>query len=169
MSDSPSRPKLELFHAPVEFKRKFLVASDDWKRSVVGSVAIRDGLIALYKDRKVRVRIAESTATIAIKGPRSGVRRDEFEYEIPLADAERMLSAICSSDVLEKRRYFVEASRAVWHVDVYAGALDGIVLPEIELAHENEALVLPGWLGREVTDDPRYRKVNLRALHAECQ
>ncbi len=156
---------MELFHSPVELERKFLVANDDWKRAVVRSVAIRDGLIALYKDRKVRLRIAEGTATIAIKGPRSGIRRDEFEYEIPLADAERMLATICSGDVLEKRRYFVEASRAVWHVDVYAGALDGIVLAEIELAHENEDLALPPWIGREVTDDLRYRKVNLVAQH----
>src|SRR3974390_2637658 len=100
VSDPSTRLKLELFHPPVEVERKFLVANDDWKRSVTGSVAIRDGLVALYKDRKVRVRIAEGTATITVKGPRRGIRRDEFEYEIPLADAERMLAAICRGAVL---------------------------------------------------------------------
>ena len=169
MSDPSSRLKLELFHAPVEVERKFLVANDDWKHSVVGSVAIRDGLVALYKDRKVRVRISEGTATITLKGPRTGIRRDEFEYEIPLADAERMLCAICNTDVLDKRRYFVEASPAIWHVDVYTGLLDGVVLAEIELRQENEALVLPSWVGREVTGDLRYRKFNLLALHRRRQ
>ena len=169
MSDPSTRLKLELFHPPVEVERKFLVANDDWKRSVTGSVAIRDGLVALYKDRKVRVRIAEGTATITVKGPRRGIRRDEFEYEIPLADAERMLAAVCDKDVLEKRRYFVEAVRAIWHVDVYAGVLDGVVLAEIELRQENEMPALPAWVGREVTGDLRYRKFNLRALHTRRQ
>jgi len=169
VTDPSTRLKLELFHPPVEVERKFLVANDDWKHSVVGSVAIRDGLVALYKDRKVRVRIAERTATITVKGPRTGIRRDEFEYEIPLADAERMLGAICDKDVLEKRRYFVEAPPAIWHVDVYTGLLDGVVLAEIELLQENETLVLPSWVGREVTGDLRYRKFNLLALHARRQ
>jgi len=167
VTDASSRLKLELFHTPVEVERKFLIANDDWKRSVVGSVAIRDGLVALYKDRKVRVRISDDTATITIKGPRTGIRRDEFEYEIPLVDAERMLATVCNKDVLEKRRYFVEASRAIWHVDVYSGVLDGVVLAEIELRQENETLALPSWVGREVTGDLRYRKFNLRALHAK--
>jgi adenylate cyclase len=117
----------------------------------------------------VRVRISDGTATITLKGPRTGIRCDEFEYEIPLADAERMVDAICNKDVLEKRRYFVEASHAIWHVDVYTGALEGVVVAEIELRQENEALALPSWAGREVTGDLRYRKFNLLALHARRQ
>jgi CYTH domain-containing protein len=169
VSDPSSRLKLELFHPPVEIERKFLIANDDWRRSVIGSVAIRDGMVALYKDRKVRVRISEGTATITLKGPRAGIRRDEFEYEIPLADAERMLAAICDKEVLEKRRYFVEATSAIWFVDVYSGVLDGVMLAEIELRQENETPVLPSWIGREVTGDLRYRKFNLLAMHGRRQ
>lgn len=165
MSDPSIRPKLELFHTPIEVERKFLVANDGWKRSVIRSVEICDGLIALYKDRKVRVRISEGTATITIKGPRAGIKRDEFEYEIPLADAERML-AVCRDDILQKRRHFVEASGTIWFVDVYTGVLAGVVIAEIELREASETLALPSWIGREVTGDLRYRKFNLRALHA---
>jgi adenylate cyclase len=88
--EKSNRSKLQLHHGPVEIERKFLVASDEWKQSAVGSVKIHDGLIAATKDRKVRVRIAgNEIATIAIKGPRIGLAQAEFEYEIPLADAER--------------------------------------------------------------------------------
>src|SRR5262249_8596370 len=80
--------KLHLHHAPIEIERKFLIANDAWKQSVVGTVNIRDGLIASYRSRKVRVRISDQIAVITIKGPRSGIARAEYEYEIPLADAE---------------------------------------------------------------------------------
>src|SRR5262249_23631631 len=81
------------------------IARMAWARrqSAIRSVSIRDGLIAIYKDRKVRVRISGDIATIAIKGPRIGIGRPEFEYEIPMGDAERMLSTICQDDTLEKQ------------------------------------------------------------------
>jgi adenylate cyclase len=100
------RAKLQLLHGSVEIERKFLVANDDWRQSAVGSVSIRDGLIAVYMDRQVRVRISGDVATVAIKGPRTGIVRPEFEYEIPIADAERMLSTLCQDDTLEKQRFF---------------------------------------------------------------
>src|SRR5215469_11026101 len=119
--ESTNRPKLESSHAPVEIERKFLVANDEWKRSIVRSVSIRDGLIAAYKDRKVRVRISGNAATIAIKGPRTGLTRPEFEYGIPFSDAERMLSTICRDDTLEKQRFFVEDGGAVWLLELNFG------------------------------------------------
>ena len=112
MHEKSDRPKLQLLHGPVEIERKFLVANDEWRQSAVSSVSIRDGLIAVYKDRKVRVRISGAIATIAIKGPRIGIVRPEFEYEIPIADAEKMLSTLCQDDPLEKQRFFVEHAAA---------------------------------------------------------
>jgi adenylate cyclase len=119
-------------------------------------------LIAASDGRKVRVRIAGDLATIVIKGPRSGIVRPEFEYEIPLADAERILAS-CGERTLEKQRFFVEGAGAVWHVDVYCGLLQGTVLAEVELKDETQQLLIPGWVGREVTGDPSYRRVNMRA------
>ena len=161
--EQTQRPKLRLHHRPFEIERKFLVANDGWRRCAVGSVKIRDGLIAAYKDRKVRVRVAGDLATVAIKGPRTGLVRPEFEYEITLADAERMLSTICRDDTLEKQSFFVEDAGAMWHVDVYCGLLQGTVLAEVELKDEAQQLSIPGWVGSEVTGDPFYRKVNMRA------
>jgi adenylate cyclase len=155
--------KLHLDHAPIEIERKFLVATDDWKRSVVRSIRIRDGLIAVYKGRKVRVRIAGDVATITIKGPRSGLGRAEYEYEIPLSDGEHMLSIFCRDDHLEKQRFFVQTPGAVWHVDVYEGLLEGVVIAEIELTQELQKVELPTWIGKEVTGDLSYRKINMLA------
>jgi adenylate cyclase len=135
-----------------------LVANDEWRKSAVRSVSIRDGLIALYKDRKVRVRVSGNIATIAIKGPRIGIVRPEFEYEIPIADAEKMLSTVCQDDTLEKQRFFVEDAGATWQV------LQGVVIAEIELKQESQVLTLPRWIGKEVTGDTFYKKVNMRAL-----
>ena len=169
VNEKTDRPKLEWSRAPVEIERKFLVANDEWKRSIVRSVSIRDGLIATYKDRKVRVRISGDAATIAVKGPRTGLTRAEFEYGIPFSDADRMLSTICRDDTLEKQRFFVEDGEALWHVDVYGGVLEGFVIAEIELKKETEELALPCWIGREVTGDPYYRKINMLARRAGSQ
>ena len=95
VAEKCDRPKLHLHHSPLEIERKFLVANNEWRQSAVRSVSIRDGLIAIYKYRKVRVRISGDIATIAVKGPRIGIERPEFEYEIPMADAKWMLSSIC--------------------------------------------------------------------------
>ena len=166
--DKSDRPKLQLHYGPVEIERKFLVANDEWRRAAVRSVSIRDGLIAAYKDRKVRVRISGDIATVAIKGPRVGIVRSEFEYEIPIADAERMLATMCQDDTLEKQRFFVEDAGAMWQVDVYGGILQGVVIAEIELKHERQELILPRWLGKEVTGDSFYKKVNMRARALEA-
>jgi CYTH domain-containing protein len=161
--EQTDRPKLRLHHRPVEIERKFLVANDEWRRCALSSVSIRDGLIAASEGRKVRVRISGDLATIVIKGPRTGLVRPEFEYEIPLADAERILSSICGDDRLEKHRFFVQEAGAMWSVDVYCGLLQGIVLAEVELKEETQKLTLPAWVGKEVTGDPFYRKINMRA------
>jgi CYTH domain-containing protein len=66
-------------------------------------------------------------------------------------------------DRLEKQRFFVEGAGAMWHVDVYCGLLQGTVLAEVELKEETQKLTLPAWVGKEVTGDPFYRKINMRA------
>jgi CYTH domain-containing protein len=161
MREKSERPRLQLHHGPVEIERKFLVAND-WRLSAVASVSIRDGLIAAYEGRKVRVRISGDIATVAVKGPRTGIARPEFEYEIPIADAERMFSTVCGDQILEKQRFFVKDAELTWHVDVYGGILQGVVLAEVELKQESQELILPSWIGKEVTGDAFYRKTNMR-------
>ena len=148
---------------PLEIERKFLVAHDGWKKSVVRHSKIRDGLIASNNGNKARVRIADDRATIALKSRRMSMVRTEFEYEIPSADAEEILRTMCDGNVLNKVRHFVMHKDDTWQVDVYDDILKGIVIAEIELTQPDQDLQIPDWVGPEVTDDPKYRKINMRA------
>jgi adenylate cyclase len=148
---------------PLEIERKFLVANDGWNTSIARSIRIRDGLIASNNGHKARVRISDAQATITLKSRRSGPTRTEFEYVIPFSDGEEMLRTMCDGHVLDKVRHLVPHAGATWHVDVYDGILNGVVLAEIELEHADQKLELPAWIGKEVTGDPSYRKVNLLA------
>ena len=146
----------------LEIERKFLLANDEWKRQVVRSERLRDGLIGRFGEGKVRVRLTESNAWLTIKGPREGISQPEFEYEIPRADAEHMLRTLCQGDpVLEKVRHTVPFGGLDWTIDVYVGPLSGVVLAEVELEHPNQRPQLPPWVGEEVTNDPRYEKGTL--------
>lgn len=145
----------------VEIERKFLVANDQWKKSVTGSVHIRDGLVAYENGKKVRVRITDDRATLTLKGYRAGIVRGEFEYPIPLSDAEDIISTMCDGQTLEKRRHFLSFEGMRWEVDVYEGLLAGIVLAEVEMATATQVVAIPDWVGQEVTGDPKYRKVNM--------
>ena len=147
----------------LEIERKFLVANDGWKHSIIRSMRIRDGLIANNKGHKARVRIADGVATIALKSRRHGLVRDEFEYAIPLLDAEKMLRTMCDGNILDKVRHFTLHASNTWHIDVYEGVLDGVVLAEIELMDVDQKFTLPEWIGAEVTTDPKYRKINMVA------
>ena len=147
----------------LEIERKFLVANDGWKKSVTRTVRIRDGLIANNNGHKARVRIADSHGTIALKSRRIGATRSEFEYQIPLSDAEEILRVMCDGNILDKVRHCTSFAGVIWNVDVYEGILSGVVLAEIELNRLDQELTLPAWVGQEVTGDPSYRKINLVA------
>jgi len=146
---------------PTEIERKFLVANDGWKQSVIRSVRIRDGLIAVYNGRKARVRIAGDQATIALKGQRNGLGRSEFEYAIPTSEAVEILRTMCDDRLLEKMRYYVPHAGLTWEIDVYDGILKGMVIAEVELDRDDRVLELPDWVGKEITGNLRYSKFNM--------
>jgi adenylate cyclase len=141
-----------------EIERKFLV-DKAWKPTSAGT-AFRQGYLNSDKERVVRVRVAGPVAKLTIKGKTTGVTRAEFEYDIPVADAEAML-AICEQPIIEKRRHLEEFGGHTFEVDVFAGANAGLIVAELELASEHEAFDKPAWLGAEVSDDPRYYNNNL--------
>lgn len=140
-----------------EIERKFLVRGDSWRPGAPG-VLQRQGYLST-EDPTVRVRIEEGRATLCVKGAQTGLARPEFEYAIPVADAERMLG-LCRF-VVEKTRYVREFGGRRWEIDVFHGANEGLVVAEIELAREDESFALPLWLGAEVSRDPRYRVASL--------
>lgn len=145
-----------------EIERKFLVAGDGW-RDAAEAMEYRQGFLSTEPERTVRVRLAGSRGSITVKGKTIGARREEFEYEIPPADAQRMLDTLCKRPLIEKVRYRLPAGRHVWEIDVFAGENEGLVVAEIELHTEDEAFDKPDWLAEEVTDDPRYFNSNLVA------
>jgi adenylate cyclase len=147
----------------LEIERKFLVADDSWRQSAIRRLHIRDGLVATDNVRKVRIRISDGTATIAVKGPRAGITRAEFEYPIPLSDAEEIIRTLPEERVLEKWRHLVPYEGTNWEVDVYEGLLKGVVLAEIEMQTPTRTMNIPPWIGQEVTGNPKYKKINMAA------
>lgn len=149
---------------PVEIERKFLVVNDGWRSAIRESEKLRDGLIGEFDGCKIRVRLGHNRASIAVKGPRIGPRRVEFEYEIPATDALAMLDIACGDRQVEKTRHAIPHAGFTWSVDVYEGQLAGIVVAEIEIADEEQAFEKPDWVGQEITDDPRFHKRTLFRL-----
>lgn len=145
-----------------EIERKFLVLGDGWREAAHGT-AFRQGFLSTDPERTVRVRVAGERGSLTIKGKTIGTRRAEFEYEIPLADAQWMLDSLCKRPLIEKVRYVLAVGGHTWEVDVFAGENAGLVIAEIELESEDEAFDKPDWVAEEVTDDPRYFNSNLVA------
>jgi CYTH domain-containing protein len=142
----------------MEIERKFLVTADDW-RSADG-VLYRQGYLNRDKARTVRVRIAGNEAFLTVKGKTTGISRSEFEYAIPVADAQAML-ALCDGALVEKIRRKIAFAGLIWEVDEFFGDNAGLVVAEVELASADQAFDKPSWIGAEVSDDPRYFNASL--------
>jgi adenylate cyclase len=139
----------------VEIERKFLVAGDAW-RELGTAVLLRQGYLSVEPDRTVRVRIEGGGAALTIKGRSVGATRAEWEYPIPLADANELLDRLCQQPLIEKFRRRIEFDGNIWEVDEFLGANAGLVVAEIELGSEAQTFDKPDWIGEEVTDDRRY-------------
>ena len=151
----------------VEIERKFLLHDDTWRVVIehserllqgylVGAPALRDGSARA----SVRARIAGAQAWLNIKAARLGIERAEFEYAIPLADAELLLATLCDG-VLEKVRHHVRVDGVLFEVDEFGGDNQGLIVAEVELPAVDAPFPRPPWLGREVSALARYYNVNL--------
>jgi adenylate cyclase len=145
-----------------EIERKFLVSDNSWRRLSSGQ-RYRQGYLSTVKERTVRVRVAGDKGFITIKGSNLGATRSEYEYEIPLTDANEILDCLCERPLIEKIRYRIHLGDLTWEVDEFEGENHGLITAEIELRDEDQAISLPAWIGREVTGDPRYFNSNLVA------
>ncbi len=146
----------------IEIERKFLVADTSTQatwRAAPGA-HYRQGYLNRDKTRTVRVRIAGDAAFLTIKGISVGATRAEFEYAIPVVDAQALL-AMCDGPLIEKTRHVLVHQGTTWEVDDFAGDNMGLVVAEVELHSEAQAFEQPDWLGDEVTQDARYFNSNL--------
>ena len=144
-----------------EIERKFLVKNDLWQDAVVSESRMKQGYLTSQGNASVRVRIAKDKAFLNIKSATLGIRRLEFEYEIPLADADEMLSTVAEQPFIDKTRYHVKHGRHIWELDVFEGENLGLIVAELELESEDESFEVPPWSGEEVSGDPRYYNVSL--------
>ena len=143
-----------------EIERKFLVASAGWRAG--NSVRLIQCYLNRDKHRTVRIRIAGDKAFLTVKSLVQGATRAEFEYPIPVADAEQMLK-FSDGPIIEKNRYVIEHDGCRWEVDEFFGDNAGLIMAEIELTSEDQPFSRPPWLGREVTHDMRFYNSNLAA------
>ena len=143
----------------MEIERKFLLTGDSWRHEARG-VSYSQGYISRGTGRTVRVRIAGEEAFLTIKGPVNGISRAEFEYQIPVEDARQLLT-LCEGPLIEKTRFRIFEMGHLWEIDEFHGANNGLVVAEVELSAPDEAVLIPSWVGSEVTEDPRYYNSNL--------
>ena len=143
----------------LEIERKFLV---DEKKvaalNLTGGEKIFQGYLS--RNPTVRVRVKGEKGFLTIKSKNVGIVRNEFEYEIPLADAEELLK-LCEPNILQKVRYKVEHAGKIFEVDIFEGRNQGLILAEVELNSPTEFVDLPDWIGKEVSNNPKYFNSNL--------
>jgi adenylate cyclase len=147
----------------VEIERKFLVSSDAWRR-LGEPVLLRQGYLSADPMRTVRVRIEGEQGVLTIKSKNEGASRGEWEYPIPLQDAEELLDRLCERPLVEKYRRRIDHQGFTWEVDEFLGENAGLVVAEIELPAEDAVFALPDWIGREVTGERRYYNSSLIRL-----
>jgi CYTH domain-containing protein len=141
----------------IEIERKFLITSDAFKKESCRELDIVQGFLNTHPERTVRVRIKGDKAFLTVKGKSNelGTIRSEWETEILVVDAERLLK-LCEEGVIEKRRYEVKVRNHIFEVDEFYGNNEGLTIAEIELNSEDEPFDKPAWLGKEVTGDLKY-------------
>ena len=149
----------------IEIERKFTLKNHDWESQIEASKKIRQGYLVsgLEPDQRasVRVRISNDRASLNIKSVVLGVERHEFEYPIPLDEAEYLLANLCKPHLIEKTRHIVMFAGQRWEIDIFEGQNAGLEIAELELPSVTTEFELPAWAGDEVSDDPRYYNIYL--------
>lgn len=160
-----------------EIERKYLVCSNQFIQEAADSCGsascpdkagtfYRQGYIPTLNGMTVRIRIAGEKAFTTFKDHAVGFSRHEFEYEIPVEDAQQMLELMCEKPQIEKRRYVipttsVDGQPLHWEVDVFEGDNQGLIVAEIEVPSEDTEYPLPSWIGDEVTGQKKYYNSHL--------
>ena len=145
----------------IEIERKFLIINDSWRSLGLGKVYKQGYIATADKMKTIRVRIIGEEAYLTIKSKTEGISRNEFEYPIPLEDAQIMLDTLCDRPFIDKIRYKINYDNLLWEIDEFQGENQGLIIAEVELENENQIINIPDWVGEEVSHDSRYYNVNL--------
>ncbi|PQJ80393.1 CYTH domain-containing protein [Polaribacter porphyrae] len=141
----------------LEIERKFLVKNNDFKQEAYQQKRMQQGYLNSNKKRTVRIRTTDEKAFITIKGKsnKSGTTRFEWEKEISLEEAEKLL-LLCESSIIDKTRFYIKKGKHIFEVDEFYGDNNGLIIAEVELSSENETFEKPNWIGKEVTGNQQY-------------
>ncbi len=145
----------------IEIEHKFLVISEDWRKFIKEELIISQGYLANNETCSVRLRITGEQAHLNIKSATLGISRQEYDYPVPLEDGQLMMQQLCQKPLIEKTRYHVPYKNHLWEVDVFHGDNEGLIVAEIELSTPDEPFSKPAWIGKDVSDHPRYYNVCL--------
>jgi adenylate cyclase len=145
----------------IEIEHKFLLANNDWRHLVSHSIAYKQGYLSSQVTSSIRIRTSNDRGWLNIKSATIGTQRHEYEYEIPLADANEILSTLCKKPLIEKTRHFVKNNDNIWEIDEFYGDNQGLIVAEIELTATGQDFEKPHWIGKDVTHDRRYYNNNL--------
>ena len=145
-----------------EIERKFLVTGKEWKSYSSHSIVFKQGYFKGEKlSASIRVRIEGEVAKLNIKGATIGIVRDEFEYPIPVDEANQLLALYCKTPYIEKTRYYVNYKSHLFEIDEFIGENQGLVVAEVEIENVDETISLPDWIGEDVSEQPKYYNNNL--------
>lgn len=144
----------------LEIERKFLVNREAW-RPTSHFKHCKQGYLSIGPPVAVRVRIMDGVGTLNIKTATVEIERMEFEYEIPLVDAEELLDEACLGRIVEKTRYYADHGGKRWEIDVFENENEGLIVAEVELDSPDQPFEKPDWATQEVSHDPRYLNSNL--------
>lgn len=145
----------------IEIERKFLVKNESWRSLIEKSQSCTQGYVHVKGTGSIRVRIMGDQGFLTLKGPREGIRRTEFEYEIPIEDAKSLLASFCDADIISKIRHELSFEGNLWEIDEFLGENEGLTLAEVELTSEDQSVVLPDWIGKDVSKDDRFFNARL--------
>jgi len=144
----------------IEIERRFRVANDGWRAGVDRSTRITQGYLAITEHSVIRVRVRDTEGYVTIKSRDGGLAREEFEYPIPLADAQSLLN-LCGQRILEKIRHEVNYAGYCWEVDEYLPPLADLIIAEVEMQSESEDPPRPPWIGEDITRDGSFSNAAL--------
>ncbi|MCP5158213.1 MAG: CYTH domain-containing protein [Gammaproteobacteria bacterium] len=139
-----------------EIEHKFLIRDDRWRQQVEHSARICQGYLTSDARCSVRVRITGAQGFLNLKSGTLGIQRSEYEYPIPLTDAEEILDTLCEKPLLEKTRHYLHFGEHLWEIDEFAGDNAGLIVAEVELSRPDEPFARPDWIGEDVSHDSRY-------------
>lgn len=141
-----------------EIERKFLVKDESFRELASGSQIIKQGYLSEINSEgsSFRVRIIGEQAFLTLKGRQYGIERAEFEYQIPVEDAEDMLKTFCATRIIEKTRYYCNYKGFLWEIDVFEGRHKGLIIAEIELENADVQFEKPSFAGEEVSENFTY-------------